>query len=80
MASEGDIKFVDTKTPHPKLSSEFSSFFLEKPEKRAAVDRSYWLVKDEAYNSRKAEGKAQQYLIEFLLSECQYKNLSNFPT
>ena len=27
-----------------------------KPEKKAAVDRSYWLVKDEAYNGGISEG------------------------
>lgn len=38
------------------LRPEFA--ILEKPKKKAPeVDRSFWLVKDEAYNARKAEGK-----------------------
>ncbi|KAL5967308.1 hypothetical protein TSMEX_004996 [Taenia solium] len=33
------------------LEKMFSLKVIEKPQKKAAVDRSYWLVKDEEYNS-----------------------------
>ncbi|CUT99358.1 Immunoglobulin [Echinococcus multilocularis] len=39
------------------LEKMFNLKVIAKPEKKAVIDRSYWLVKDEEYNSGNSEGQ-----------------------